>query len=151
MQKFVEERLSKVKLDKGRATQKKDDASEKEKAQMRAACGSLNWLSKEGRPDLSGPASLLSSKLATAKVEDILALNEVVRGVKRVPELCIRIQPLMNMRFGVVSDASFGNDGMHSQSGQICAMKMVYSRTNECARTLFAGEVVKLREWSTAH
>ena len=43
MQKFVEERLSEIKLDKGRGTEKKDDASEK--AQMRAACGSLNWLS----------------------------------------------------------------------------------------------------------
>ena len=36
-----------------------------------------------------------------------------------MPELCVRIQRLMNMRFGVVSDASSGNDGMHSQSGQI--------------------------------
>ncbi|CAL1132850.1 unnamed protein product [Cladocopium goreaui] len=119
MQKFIEERLQEVRLEKGRATQKKSEANDTEKSLMRAACGSLNWLSKEGRPDLSGPASLLSSKLATAKVEDVMALNDVIRSVKKVPELCIRIQPLVNMKFGVVSDASFGNDGMHSQSGQI--------------------------------
>ena len=48
MQKFVEERLFEVPLEKGRASQKKDKATEKERSMARATCGALDWLSKEG-------------------------------------------------------------------------------------------------------
>lgn len=85
----------------------------------RGVCGSLNWLSKEGRPDASGPSSLTSSKLTNLKVEDIITLNEVVRSLKKHSDMVLRVQPLQNMKFGVVTDASFGNDNMHSQGGQM--------------------------------
>ncbi len=49
MQKFVEERLNPIVLQKGRASQKKDPVTEEERGQARAVCGALNWLSKEGR------------------------------------------------------------------------------------------------------
>ena len=119
MQKFVEERLSPVKLGLGRASKRKDEATEDEVAAMRALCGGLNWLSKEGRPDAAGPASLLASKVTRLKVEDILVANEVVKQLQSQAGLAIQIQPLRKMRFSVVTDASFANDGFHSQGGHI--------------------------------
>jgi len=119
MQKFIEERLSPVKLDPGRASKKKEEATEEEVAAMRALCGGLNWLSKEGRPDAAGPSSLLASKITRLKIEDILAANEVVKQLKAQADLAIQIQPLRRMRFSVVTDASFANDGFHSQGGHL--------------------------------
>ena len=119
MQKFVEERLHEVVLDKGRVSQKKADATPQEVSAARTVCGALNWLAKEGRPDAAGPASLLSSKLASLKIEDICLLNDVVKNLKKKSDLILKIQPLSNMKFSVVSDASFGNNHMHSQGGQM--------------------------------
>ena len=78
MEKFVLERLHEVKLEKGRAGCKKEDAAEQEKSDAGAACGALNWSSKEGRPDVSGPSSLMSSRLCRLTVEDVQMLNEVI-------------------------------------------------------------------------
>ena len=119
MQKFVEERLQEVELEKGRRSMKKAEATEEEKSQARAACGALNWLSKEGRPDASGPSSLLSSRLTDLRIEDIIQLNEVIKALKQKSDLAIRVQPLEKMKMSVVSDASFGNDRFHSQGGQM--------------------------------
>lgn len=119
MQKFVEERLQEVPLEKGGRSMKKAEATEEEKTQARAACGALNWLSKEGRPDASGPSSLLSSRLTDLRIEDIVQLNDVIKSLKQRSDLAIRVQPLRRMKFSVVSDASFGNDRFHSQGGQM--------------------------------
>ncbi len=119
MQKFVEERLQEVELEKGRRSMKKAEATEEEKSQARAACGALNWLSKEGRPDASGPSSLLSSRLTDLRIEDIIQLNEVIKALKQKSDLAIRVQPSEKMKMSVVSDASFGNDRFHSQGGQM--------------------------------
>ena len=119
MVKFIEERLHPIKLEKGRAASKKELATEDEKSQMRAACGALNWLSREGRPDASGPASLLSARMADLRVEDLQLLNEVVKAIKEKKDMHIRIQPLRNMKLSLVTDASFGNNGFHSQGGHV--------------------------------
>eukprot|EP00435_Cladocopium_sp_Y103_P050345 s671_g15.t1 len=119
MEKFVLERLHEIPVAKERLREKGQAATEQEKSQARAACGSLNWLSKEGRPDASGPASLLSSRLTSLTVEDLVAINEAVRRIKQAPELKIRIQPLKEMKLSIVTDASFGNHGYHSQGGQM--------------------------------
>ena len=119
MQKFVQERLYEVPLEKGRASLKKELANPAEVDGARATCGALNWLAKEGRPDLAGESSLMSSRLASLTIEDVCNLNAVVKQAKEEAELTIRIQPLQRMRFGVVSDASWGNAGFHSQGGHI--------------------------------
>ena len=61
----------------------------------------------------------MSARLCDLKIEDIQAMNEVVRNLKKNPGLAVRIQPLQGMKLSVVSDASFGNDNMHSQGGQM--------------------------------
>lgn len=82
-------------------------------------CGALKWLSKEGRPDAAGPSSLLSSKLTTLKIEDILMMNETVKRLQESSQLTLRIQPLRSMKFSIATDASFGNNGFHSQGGHV--------------------------------
>ena len=98
---------------KGRKSQRKEQVTEEERSQARAVCGSLNWLSKEGRPDAAGPSSLMSSRLTRMVVEDLVQLNDVVKNLKESPDLTIKIQPLKDMQLAVITDASFGNDGFH--------------------------------------
>lgn len=119
MQKFVEERLNPIVIQKGRASQRKEEVTEEERGQARAVCGALNWLSKEGRPDASGPSSLMSSRLTTLKVEDLIQINDVVKNLKANAEIAVKIQPLRSMQLSVITDASFGNNGHHSQGGQV--------------------------------
>lgn len=104
---------------KGRASQKKSDATVDEVGRARAVCGSLNWLAKEGRPDAAGPSSLHSSKLSNLKIEDIIAINETVKNLKDTAELAVILQPLDSMKLSIVTDASFANHGYHSQGGQM--------------------------------
>ena len=119
MQKFVEERLRPVILDKGRKSDRKAAANEKEISMARATCGALNWLSREGRPDAAGPSSLMASKLTKVTIEDIIQLNEAVAELKEKASLSLQIQPLKKMRMSVVTDASFANNGFHSQGGHL--------------------------------
>ena len=119
MQKFIEERLHPVQLEKGRKVDKKATANDQEISAARATCGALNWLSREGRPDASGASSLVASKLAKLTIEDITQLNQVVAGLKEHSSLSLKIQPLKRMRLSVVTDASFANNGFHSQGGHL--------------------------------
>ena len=119
MQKFVEERLRPVPLKKGRKSAKKEAVNEAEKNAARATCGALNWLSKEGRPDAAGPSSLMASKLNRLTIEDITQLNAVVKDLKEHSKLSLRIQPLAKMKLSVVTDASYANNGFHSQGGHL--------------------------------
>ncbi|CAK9025028.1 unnamed protein product [Durusdinium trenchii] len=73
----------------------------------------------EGRPDASGPSSLIASKLSKLTIEDILQLNQVVTELKAHSELSLKVQPLKKMRLSVVTDASFANAGFHSQGGHL--------------------------------
>ena len=119
VQKFIEERLHPVPLEKGRKGDRKALANEQEIRDTRAACGALNWLSREGRPDASGPSSLISSKLSRLMTEDIIQLNQVVQDLKDNASLSLQIQPLQRMKMSVVTDASFANNGFHSQGGHL--------------------------------
>ena len=105
MEKFIEERLNYIDIRKGRASQKKEDADEEEIKAARAACGALNWLIKEGRPDAAGPSSLMASRLSLSslKVEDLYHINDAIKQLKEQSKLAIiQIQPLRNMRLSVV-------------------------------------------------
>ncbi|CAJ1400675.1 unnamed protein product [Effrenium voratum] len=119
MQKFVEERLQEVPLEKGRLKDRKAAASLEEISGARAVCGALNWLSKEGRPDVAGVASLLASRLKKLTVDDVANINDVVKRTKEKAGVCLKIQALRNMKMGVVTDASFANRDYHSQGGQV--------------------------------
>eukprot|EP00913_Durusdinium_trenchii_P024573 g23067.t1 len=113
------ERLSYVDITPARKKEKAQPVTEEERSAARAVCGSLNWLSKEGRPDASSAASLFSSKLNRMNVEDLMAMNDAIKQIKENPGLEIGIQPIRGMKLAVITDASFGNHGFHSQGGQM--------------------------------
>lgn len=119
MEKFVLERLNEIPVARERARQKEEKVTEEERSQARGVCGALNWLSKEGRPDASAPASLMSSRITELTVQDLLTINEVVKTIKQRPKVHLKIQPLKQISFSVVTDASFANSGHRSQGGQM--------------------------------
>ena len=84
------------------------DANETEKVTMRSVLGALGYLVCESRPDLSGPVSILQSRLNRAQVSDIQETNRVVRLAKahtdlalpvcRIPEMPVVEAYVPNMR-----------------------------------------------------
>ena len=122
MQAFVQERLKVVELEKERMKQKSEPINEQERSRVRSACGALNWLGREGRPDAAAAASLFSSQMVDMKVEDIIELNHTIERLKEEPELSLRIQPIeeKDMRWGVITDASYANArGGKTQAGHM--------------------------------
>ena len=56
--KFVQELLSPIVIPRRRRSDKKSETTEGEKRQLRAVWGSVNWVQRETRPDVSALASL---------------------------------------------------------------------------------------------
>ncbi|CAL1162763.1 unnamed protein product [Cladocopium goreaui] len=81
MEEFIYTRLEPVKMN--RRVLKKDAdkvlLTENEKTQLRGLAASLNWVSREGRPDASASASVIASSFPDPKVSHIMAANETVR------------------------------------------------------------------------
>ncbi|CAE7762188.1 RE1, partial [Symbiodinium sp. CCMP2456] len=113
MMKFVTERLEPIQFAKGRKSRPKALANESEIAQARAVVGSLNWASREGRPDAAAAASLSSSKFPKPIIEDLIDMNKAVKMIKARPDLSIKIRPIKPecLAWGVITDASFDNAG----------------------------------------
>ena len=89
LQKFIEERLSPVVIE-GKLND--ETASATEVAQARAVLGSLNWLGREGRPDLVGEVSILSSRIPELRVKDLREMNRVVERGQSTAELAVTIK-----------------------------------------------------------
>ena len=119
LQKFIEERLSPVEIE-GKLNE--DPATANEVAQARAVLGSLNWLGREGRPDLVGEVSILSSRIPDLRVKDLRDMNRVVDRAKATAELTVTIKGISEERigFGVVSDASYANVREGGSQGGHC-------------------------------
>ena len=121
LQKFIEERLFPIDIE-GKLGE--EPASMGEVAQARAALGSLNWLGREGRPDLVGEVSILSSRVPELKVKDLREINKVVLRAKATAELGVTIKGINEEKigFGVVSDASYGNVRDGGSQGGHCVV-----------------------------
>lgn len=122
MKAFVEERLEAVEMSKERMKMRSEKVTEEELGLIRRTCGSLNWAGREGRPDAAAAASMFSSLMTQMKVEDVLELNKVVAKIKQSSDLALRIQGFEEgrMRWGVISDASWGNaKGSKTQGGHL--------------------------------
>jgi len=114
--------MEEVPLAKERMKMKKEKLSEAEIAEVRRACGSLNWAGREGRPDAAATASMCSSQMMEMKIEGVLEMNRAISRIKQQSELALRVQkiPEEKMRWGVISDASFGNArGGKTQGGHM--------------------------------
>ena len=75
---------------------------------MRSVLGALGYLTRESRPDLSGPVSILQSRFNKAQVSDIQETNRVVRLAKAHTDLALPVSkvPVDQICFVSYGDAS---------------------------------------------
>lgn len=111
---YINNRLKPIQFE--RKFYKKDAASEKlnqeEEQQLRGIIAAINWVAREGRPDASASASILSGIFPNATLQDALEINNVVKHLKENPVI-LRIHPIpeKDIRHVVISDASFDVTG----------------------------------------
>ena len=116
--KFINERLSPITLLRGRRSDKKAETTDSEKSQLRAVWGSVNWVQRETRPDVSARASLGMGAINHSTVQDLCDANAAVEILKNDPYLGIQIPhiPLHRVRWATIQDASWANAAEdHSQ------------------------------------
>ena len=114
MDEYIYTRLEPVRL--SRKVLKKDASQvkldEKEKTQLRGLIASLNWTSREGRPDASAAASILASAFPEPSVSHVLSGNDVVKHLKLFPIRlkihAIREKELRNL---LIADSAFDTSG----------------------------------------
>ena len=121
LQKFIEERLEPIVIEGCLGEQL---ATPGEISQARAVLGSLNWLGREGRPDLAGEVSILSSRVPDLRVKDLKEINKTVAKAKETADLSVKIAGIEEARlgFGVVSDASYANVRDGGSQGGHCVV-----------------------------
>lgn len=146
MKAFVDERLHQVELSPQRAKEKTATLLPEEVTKVRSTCGALNWAGREGRPDMAAAASMYSALISKMTVADVLELNKTVAQLKQSSEVALRIQALSeeDMRWGVISDASYANAGDgRTQAGHLLIA---------FEKGLLAGENVKVNvlHWRSA-
>ena len=109
--KFARKRLSLVVIPKGRRSEKKSETTDGEKRQLRAVWGSVNWVQRETRPDVSALASLGMRSLNQSTVQDLSDANAAVVRLKAEPFLGIKLPhiPIHKVRGATVEDASWAN------------------------------------------
>ena len=85
--------------------------TERERQDLRALIGSLQYASVNTRPDLSSRLSFLQSDINKATIETLIQGNKVLHEAKRHKNTTIRIQsiPMERIRFLAFSDASFAS------------------------------------------
>ena len=123
-QKEYAEAVKSIALSKERRRERESKVTERERSQMRAVLGEVNWLVTGSRPDLAGMCSLLQQKVANATVEDIIAVNKAVAHVHDFAGMEIRFKPIeiKDVEIAVWSDASFANTiDRKSQGGYLIA------------------------------
>ena len=109
--KFVQERLSPIVIPRGRRSDKKSETTEGEKRQLRAVWGSVNWVQRETRPDVSALASLGMGSLNHSTVQDLCDANMAVERLKAEPLFGVKLPhiPIHQVRLAAVKDASWAN------------------------------------------
>ena len=119
MEKYVQERLFPMKIERGRRSNPDAEATAEEKQQARAVIGALAWAAKEARPDAAAAASIMASRLPSAKVRDLAELNKAVEAVKANSQLELKYFPISpeSLGWGTVTDASWANHADGSSQG----------------------------------
>ena len=106
-EKYITEQVHPVILAKGRRSAKDSPLEPEEFAAFRSAIYRVNWVAKETRPEVSGLASIMASKMVNATVEDVLTLNRSVNALRNSAARPLRIwrHDPREMAFVIVSDA----------------------------------------------
>ena len=93
--KFVQVRLSPIVIPRGRRSDKKSETTDGEKTQLRAVWGSINWVQRESRPDVSALASRGMGSLNQSTVQDLCDANVAVERLKAEPFLGVKLPFIM--------------------------------------------------------
>ena len=105
--KYIHEQVHPIPLARGRRQQSKDSLSSEEFSALRSLIYKINWIARETRPEASGLASILASKLQYAKIEDIVLANKFVNFLRSTSDRPLKIWRFdpKGMCFIVCSDA----------------------------------------------
>ena len=124
MERYIREKLRPIVLSRERAKEETSLLTEKEIGLLRGAGGSLLWVGKECRPDMSAACAMtLSGDKEGPKVIHVKQANKAMHELKQTSKVALRILPIP-LGVGMwmaISDASLGNDGVKSQGGFIIA------------------------------
>lgn len=155
---YIEEMCC-IDLELGRKIHKQAFLSESEFRSLRKSIGQLNWVATQSRPDISYDVLDLSMGAKSAKVEDIIKVNKVIRNLK-AHDLSIRyspLGPLDTLKLYVYSDASYANlrDGHSSGLGYViflcgnqnsCPISWKSSKIKRVVKSTLAAETLALGE-----
>ena len=85
--------------------------TERERQDLRALIGSLQYAAVNTRPDLSSRLSFIQSDINQATIATLIQGNQILHEAKRHKDTTIRIQPIPmdKIRFLAFSDASFAS------------------------------------------
>ena len=106
-EKYILEQLQPVARAKGRRSERSSPLTEEEFKNFRSALYRINWVAKETRPEISGMASILASRLQHATINDVIILNKAVNHLRNTAARPLKIWKFAprDMAFIVVSDA----------------------------------------------
>ena len=95
------------------------DANETEKVAMTSVLGALGCSARESRPDLSGPVSILQSRLNRTQVSDIQETNRVVRLAKAHTDLALPVCSCGSNLFGVLQGFQWWRHTCRTSASQV--------------------------------
>ena len=92
------------------------------KVSMRSVLGALGYLARESRPDLSGPVSILQSRLNRAQVSDLQETNRVVRLAKAHTDLALPVCriPVDQKLFCVLRGCQWWRHTCRTSASRVC-------------------------------
>ena len=76
-----------IHLDARRRKQRDSPATSQELGQLRSVLGSLNWVGRVCRPDISYELSALQALQKQANVQDLLHCNKLLRYMQETPDV----------------------------------------------------------------
>ena len=115
--KYIQEQVFPISLARGRRQQSGESLTAEEFTSLRSLIYKINWLARETRPEAAGLASIMASKLKSARVGDILTVNKFVNFLRSTAERPLKIWRFdpMDMCFIVCSDAG----GINTKGAEI--------------------------------
>ena len=112
-----------VHLDSERRHERDQPATPAEVSQLRSVVGSLNWVTRVCRPDISYAVHKLQTAMTQATVNDLLMCNQLLSFVKRTPDdgLFYKYHALdfNDMEILSITDASHAADFDVNQDGKL--------------------------------
>jgi hypothetical protein len=111
-EKYILEKLEAIPLSKGRRGNKDEPLTEEEFKAFRSMLYRVSWVAHQTRPEAAGTVSILSSRLHSARIRDVVDLNKMIGHLRSTSAQGLRFKKFKpdEMTFIGVSDAG-GVDG----------------------------------------